>query len=111
MGLSEGAREWWWSHQSAAALLRIPLLGPDRSSVHFTSASTGRTKGQVQVHRGALPAADLVVVTTTTIAGTVCDGVAQDASSTRRTGAAESSTAGSSTTARRRGAVRACPKT
>lgn len=64
------------SHQSAAALLNVPLLTPDRSSVHFVSTRSGRKSPSIVVHQAKIPADDLVTIgdtTTTSIARTVCD--------------------------------------
>ncbi|WP_238421150.1 hypothetical protein [Gordonia sp. 'Campus'] len=64
------------SHESAAAIHGIPLLRPDMNKVHFTSSKTGRTGGNIHVHRDNLLAAHVTVVDDlrlTTPARTVAD--------------------------------------
>ncbi|QUD83443.1 hypothetical protein J8M97_01810 [Gordonia polyisoprenivorans] len=64
------------SHQSAAALLGIPLLDSDTSKVHFTSKASGRTTQSLIVHQAHITPTDLVEangVLVTSIARTVCD--------------------------------------
>lgn len=64
------------SHQSAAALLAIPLLHLDTTTVHFTSEHTGRTSPGQVIHQAHVPTADLVEVDgllVTSIGRTVCD--------------------------------------
>lgn len=52
------------SHQSAAALLGLGLLLPDRTAVHITNGRSagGNTYPKKVVHTGGLPEADLTVV-------------------------------------------------
>lgn len=65
------------SHQSAAALLTIPLLQPDWSTVHFTSTKSGRKSPGLTIHQAPLPDDHLVDVddglVITGIGRTVCD--------------------------------------
>ncbi|MDH3022641.1 type IV toxin-antitoxin system AbiEi family antitoxin domain-containing protein [Gordonia alkanivorans] len=64
------------SHQSAAALHGIPLLRPDLTKVHFTTAKTGRAGAKIHLHRHKLLPEHVTVVDgvrVTTPARTVAD--------------------------------------
>ncbi|MCH5644896.1 MULTISPECIES: hypothetical protein [unclassified Gordonia (in: high G+C Gram-positive bacteria)] len=64
------------SHQSAAAMLKIPLLQPDLSTVHFVSRRSGRTSPNLAIHQTDVPDEHLVTIdgtTMTSIGRTVCD--------------------------------------
>ncbi|MGK2317204.1 hypothetical protein [Gordonia rhizosphera] len=50
------------SHVSTAAMQRVPLLWPDLSKVHFTSATTGKSTGRAVIHQSALEPDDIVVI-------------------------------------------------
>ncbi|MGV9825804.1 hypothetical protein [Gordonia sp. NPDC003429] len=70
------------SHQSAAALLQVPLLQPDRSTAHFISEKSGRTSPGLVIHQTAVDPEHLTEyqgIVVTSIARTVCD-VARDGS-------------------------------
>ncbi len=71
-----GGRNRYPSHPSAAALLSIPLLQPDWSTVHFTSRTSGRKSPGLIIHQAPLPhdhLVDLHGLVTTGIGRTVCD--------------------------------------
>ncbi|MGV9712119.1 hypothetical protein ACWDTI_15820 [Gordonia sp. NPDC003424] len=64
------------SHESATALHRIPMLRPDFSKVHFTSATTGKTIARGVVHQAKLADSAIVVddgVRLTSRPRSVCD--------------------------------------
>ncbi|GAC46913.1 hypothetical protein [Gordonia aichiensis] len=64
------------SHQSAAVLLGVPLLNPDRSTVHFISERSGRTSPGLAIHQAPILDEHLVSVDgilVTSIGRTVCD--------------------------------------
>jgi hypothetical protein len=64
------------SHQSAAAIHRLNLLGPDQRLVHFYVPAGGRRGREVHLHEGALTWSDVTVVDgvlLTKLANTACD--------------------------------------
>ncbi|MEE4021443.1 hypothetical protein V1Y59_00025 [Gordonia sp. PKS22-38] len=73
---SSGGPERTVSHVSAAAMHRIPMLYPDLSKVHFTSATTGRRGGRGIIHQAALADSDVCIVDgipVTSVARSACD--------------------------------------
>ncbi|MDL9936475.1 hypothetical protein QSJ18_06950 [Gordonia sp. ABSL1-1] len=71
-----GGASRYLSHQSAAAVLDIPLLQPDLSTVHFVSRRSGRTSPGLVIHQTPIPDSQLTTVggmTVTGIGRTVCD--------------------------------------
>ncbi|GAB35599.1 hypothetical protein [Gordonia otitidis] len=64
------------SHQSAAVMLGVPLLNPDRSTVHFVSERSGRTSPGLAIHQAPIPDEHVVSIDgilVTSIGRTVCD--------------------------------------
>ncbi|MEE3851192.1 hypothetical protein VZC37_12660 [Gordonia sp. LSe1-13] len=64
------------SHISAAIMHRVPLLRPDLTLVHFTSATTGKRIRRGIIHQSALSESDIVCiggVRVTSLARTLCD--------------------------------------
>jgi hypothetical protein len=64
------------SHESGAAMHRIPMLDPDLTRVHLTSSSTGKTLTRGLIHQAALRPSDIVEIDgipVTSLARTVCD--------------------------------------
>ena len=71
-----GTSRRYLSHQSAAVMLDVPLLDPDRSAVHFVSERSGRTSSGLVIHQAPIPDDHLVTVEgfrVTSIGRTVCD--------------------------------------
>ncbi|ETA06137.1 MULTISPECIES: type IV toxin-antitoxin system AbiEi family antitoxin domain-containing protein [Gordonia] len=65
-----------FSHVSAAAMHRLPLLWPDLTRVHVASPKVGKLSARVVRHQGAVDPEDVEVVdgvTVTSIERTACD--------------------------------------
>lgn len=64
------------SHVSAAAIHRIPMLRPDFSKVHFTTATRGKTGNRSVIHQAKLVECQVEVIdkiNTTAKPRTICD--------------------------------------
>lgn len=64
------------SHTSGAAMHRIPMLHPDYSTVHFTSATTGKRSARGLIHQAKLSSSDVVMlddIPVTSRVRSICD--------------------------------------